>query len=387
VLLGRTKIISLPAPLVGFEKVTSPAYSTYTQPYLAKFKQRKNKLYGLFASTDATSGLPTAYVLVEPARKLSELNISFINRLGTLTEANPQTLGTNYAALQKQQLVLAWNVEGARADITPATRAQLASEKAFEATFGAIRTLTFYPATHNKPASLTLQSANGAPAMFEHIAITPQAEAASTLINAGRYTLTMPLQTKLTGTSASIIAAMLPAGSLLEISSTAPPEQPVGSLAATLWHPAVFKPLELTGAYDFNMFHSSFNYSYPLPSGGLVKARLTCQVLAGPVVCAAHNLHQPREQNILTVRGVQTRESLSSTTAKRAGWNSEQLNLLDTQKPVQPSIPLLAVSSTLAISATSFISSSVVLDAPVFADDALTPISPSASLSPSARAE
>lgn len=317
-------------------KVKAMPYAGQAEAYLGQYREALSALVGLYAATDATSGLPTAYVKVESplfhggTGGAADLRVTFINRLGTLTAKDADNLGEDLAALRSTTLTLPLDVGAGNVVIDPKILAEFPASPGFDALYGAIRGMTFYPGKvgDEKPGALSLESLKGAPAVYEKVAVNPAATDLPEHLPIGRFTLTMPLNKDLSGVSGSITAAMLPAGSLLEITPMMDAALPSSTLAGTLWHPAANKAIEMSGSYDTELYSTLLNYSYPLPSGGLVKARLTCQVLAGPIVCAAHNLHQPRIRNILTVRGLQTRESLENTQANRAAWNSSQLNLL-----------------------------------------------------------
>lgn len=305
-----------------FATLTEPQWQTQAQPFIEQFHARLAAIAGTYVPLSGTGNLKTAAIQLQPAGlaggPLPQVSVTFISRVGTLTEPQPKALGTNAAAVHSITFGLPLNFNTGTLLLTPQVLGATPHGGTFNALYGALRTL-----------SLQLPESSGAPTLMR-AETTPFVRAvagSSTLRPDGTYLM----QTRLSPLT-SETAVIMPPGTMLTFITgselqpapfdTDLPATQVYPLTGTIRHPVATQPMPLEGYFEPLTLTATFTYNYPLPfSGKPVKAVARCQALAGPITCGVHHAHSAREAYATLVAGLQTKESLASAAATRNRQN------------------------------------------------------------------
>lgn len=376
-----------------FASLTEPQWQTQAQPFIEQFHAKLAAIAGTYVPLSASGSLKTAAIQLAPAGlqggPLQQVAVTFISRLGTLTEPNTATLSTNAAAVHSITLSVPFNFNTGTLQLTSTILAQTPHGGTFNNLFGAIRTLSLQ--LPKATDSATLLTAEGTPFI--------RATAGDDVLRPdGAFLIESRLST-----ATSETASILPPGAMLQLTTGASlqpapfdtdlPAKQVYPLTGTIRHPAGTQPMPVDGYFEPLTLTATFTYSYPLPhSGQPVKAIARCQALAGPITCGAHHLHSPREMFATLSSGLQTKESLASAAAARARQNeatTDRLISLAAQaqatttaqgllaapnltEPATPSLTL-ALTSPSTITTATTVSSSAPPAAPPAANAAPAP--------------
>jgi hypothetical protein len=274
---------------------------------------------GLYVPVSPQPTVPTAMVRVRPAvldgGPLTELNVTWLNRVGTLVQDNPATVTSDAAAVLSRSVPLTY----AFADTAMRLPQPMPGQPPFVTTFGDFRAVRLLASTASDTAPmLELVTPDG---VVPLVRVSPLPD--GWLTPAGTYVLT----TGVGGRGVSETAQILPPGSLLTLVVNGELRPPAATeatkaplvlpLAGSVRHPAAVQPLPLQGWFEPEAGLSTFRFAYPLADGGMVQAEARCQTLGGPIVCGAHHVHSPRHRFASLMVGRQTQESLAGVMAAR----------------------------------------------------------------------
>lgn len=347
----------------AFADISEPQWLTEAKPFIEQFNERLLTLSGIYVPVSAAPGYKTAAILLAPSGltggRLSDVSVTFISRIGTLTEPEAATLRTNTAATHRLSLPVIYNFDTRSLAISPQAVAQAPQGGSFATTFGSIRNLKL--AGEGTTPTLTVTNADGSATPFIRTLIDPTLP----LRPDGTYLL----QSRL-GKTVSTTQNILPPGSMLTF-STEDALQPTPAdadttakaiypLSGSVRHPASASPLTFTGFFEPATFTATFLFNYPLPqSAQPARAAVRCQALAGPIVCGAHNLNSARQAYAALVGGMQTRESAAAAAAARATLNTTSANRLlaaavpEIPTATSPTTTATVTSTTLTVSSTA----------------------------------
>jgi hypothetical protein len=321
----------------ALQQLTEPAWLTQATPILTKLQDQLLQVAGTYVPLSAAPEAPLAAVVVAPqglrGGNLKMLELTFLNRLGTLASTNPTTLTSTPATLRRLTLTAPYSFAQRQSKLSPAVLASTPEGSSMASIYGAIRTLQFKPDGNGTLLEATLE--NGTVLRLQRVLNDP----AQPLLPNGDYALSTALEQTLTP-QAEEAKFILPPGSILTLQA-APSTQPaspnygftgdVYPLLGTLQHPARSSPISFTGEFDASTLASGLTFSYPLPnSGQAVRAVVKCQTLAGPITCGAHHAHSPRLAYATLMRGLQTQESLRTSSLARQAQNSSATTALRT---------------------------------------------------------
>lgn len=285
---------------------------------------------GVYVPLSAAPDISLAALFITPqglaGGDLQSINLTLLNRLGTLASTDPATLVTTPAVMQRLTLTGPYRFTSNELVLTPAVVASSPGGGSMAQRYGPLARLTFRPTSTTTLLTATLN--DGTTLQLGRLLTDPS----TPLMPDGDYALTTPLEQTLTAQPAEA-RQILPPGSILTL-QTAPTTQPAGPefgfsgpvypLLGTLQHPARSTPISFTGEYDPTTLSSAFAFSYPLPgSGQTVRAAVKCQTLGGPITCGAHHLHSPRLAYATLTRGLQTQESLQASSMERDRANAK----------------------------------------------------------------
>ncbi len=334
-------------------QLTEAIWLEQASPLFGRLQNNLLEVAGTYVPLSAAPEAPLAAVVVSPrglaGGNLKQLELTFLNRLGTLASTNPSTLATTPATLETLRLLAPYNFNRRSVLLGPETLAAVANGGNFATWFGDITQLQFKPTPNGTLLEATLRG--GTIMRLARLLHSP----AEPLLPNGQYALTTPLEQTLTPQAVEA-KNILPVGSILTLQA-APSTQPAGPdfgftgevypLLGTLQHPARSTPISFTGEFAPASLSSAFTFSYPLPSSGqAVRAAVKCQTLGGPITCGAHHLHSPRLAYATLVRGLQTQESLRTATAQRQALNASSTLVMRSAAAAQ-----LASQITLATAA------------------------------------
>ena len=273
---------------------------------------------GVYVPVSPQPTVPTAMVRVRPAvldgGPLTQLSVTWLNRVGTLVQDNPATVTTDAAAVLSRSVLLAYPFAN-----TAMTLPQpMPGQPPFVSTFGDFRAVRLLTGTTSATAPLMeLETPDG---MVPLVRVSPLPD--GWLTPAGTYVLTTEVGAKMRDS-----AQILPPGTLLTLAVNGDLRPPAATeatnaalvlpLAGSVRHPAAVQPLPLTGWFEPEAGLSTFRFAYPLADGGMVQAEVRCQTLGGPIVCGAHHVHSPRHRFASLMMGRQTQESLAGVMAAR----------------------------------------------------------------------
>jgi hypothetical protein len=318
-------------------QLTEPTWLSQATPIFTKLQGQLLEVAGTYVPLSAAPEAPVAAIMVAPqglqGGNLKMLELTFLNRLGTLASTNPATLTSTPATLERLTLTVPYSFTQRQSKLTPAVLASTPEGTSMASVFGAISALQFKPDGSGTLLEATLQ--NGRVLRLQRVLNNP----AQPLLPNGDYALSTPLEQTLTP-QAEEAKFILPPGSILTLQA-APSTQPASDdygfggdvypLLGTLQHPARSNPISFTGEFDAKTLANGFTFSYPLPnSGQAVRAVVKCQTLGGPITCGAHHAHSPRLAYATLMRGLQTQESLRTSSLSRQAQNSSATTALRT---------------------------------------------------------
>lgn len=380
-----------------FADLTDPVWRNQAKPFLEQFQSRLIALAGTYVPVSGNAGLKIAAVTLAPSGliggPLGNVSVTFISRVGTLTESEPAALRTNAAAVHRFELGLPVDFDHLTLSLTQQVLAQTPSAGAFLSNFGNVRKLTVLPGSAQSQSLLSLTLADGTVVPFVRALVNPSMP----LRPDGTYLIQTRLSPAVSDTS-----TILPPGSVLTLATVNAMRRPaetddtaaslVFPLTGTLRHPSSGRTLQFEGFFEPNTLTSTFTFSYPLPqSAQPVRATVRCQALAGPITCGGHHVHSPRQAYAALVTGLQTRESLLSTSAQRADINSiEQQGILvaaaSAMAKAIPAISPTQPASASTISATMLTSITTPVSATIAISPATPTPAPSATIAPAPQA-
>ncbi|MBI1309068.1 MAG: hypothetical protein GC129_04345 [Proteobacteria bacterium] len=325
----------------ALSEVTDPYWYERAKPYLSILQGRLADLTGLYVPVSGVQTLKTALIGISPqglsGGPLTAVSLTFINRMGTLTESDPATLSSTPAAVRRLSFPAEIDFDTMRIAITPDVLASIPEGGEFSRLFGPITTLQMEKARANGTGlmQVTYRPAGGTPTQVSYLRAVASMDAP--LTPNGTYLIQSPLGQAVPGTE-----TILPTGSMLVLhTQSSLPGATSIPLTGSIFHPAKPQPILLEGTFDPNLLVGEFTFSYPLPeSGKPVTAAVRCQALAGPIICGAHHTHSARLKYATLVSGMQTRESLTATAKAREEANTtlraEQLKAAAQYQPLQP---------------------------------------------------
>ncbi len=315
----------------AFAAITDATYAGQISPYLMEIGSQLSEVEGLYANLTPGSSLPTlvlrvtipAFAVTESDSQLpplTQLNISVLNRLGSLVTTSPASgpnpLTTSYGTLRLASLPITLNLNRQQASIPQVALQRAAAPAAFETTYGNLKTLTF-----SSSSVVVATAANPEPIRLTRLLVS----ASAIVWPDGRYSLTTPATQNIPGESASSLRNLLPPGSLLTLTSDhlLPNANNTYPVTGELWHPGLSQPQEVSGTFNPQLMITDLTWNAPLPSGGLVKAIGRCQTVPSRIICGAHYAHLARQQFAWQISGAQTAESLAQTRESLAQRNDE----------------------------------------------------------------
>lgn len=385
----------LNAAATSFSEITEPKWYAEAKSYFGKMQEILAQISGVYVPVTSLSSTKTGAIIISPAGlgsgALQSVSVTFVNRLGTLTESNPGTYNTTPAAIHRVTLSAPLDLDARRITLTEDVLDQLTESGSFSKLFGNINTLSIRPGA-GKHNGILQASQDGSAGPRTTLTLTRTLVSPQTALRPdGTYAIQSGLNKPQPGTE-----TILPTGTLITFKTAAEPSSPpenfglparyVYAVSGTLNHPSTPTPIAFEGAYDPSTFALEFTFSYPLPSSKLpVKAQVRCQALAGPLMCGAHHLHSPRLQFATLVAGMQTQESLARSARQREELNTtdynEMLSIAAEYQPPQPPAPEQP-SSTITLSPTLPVEvSATQTDSPTISPTNL--ISPSLTAAPS----
>lgn len=342
----------------AFAGITDAQWRNEAKPFIEQFNERLVTLSGIYVPVSAAPALKTAALILAPhgltGGKLTTVSVTFVSRVGTLNENEPVALRTNAAATHRFTLPTVYNFDTRSLAITTQAVAQAPSGGTFGTTYGNIRGIKMQGEDTDNPV-LNVTLADGSSTPFIRTLLDPT----QPLRPDGTYLM----QSRL-GQQVSSTQNILPPGSMLTLATgtdtqSAPTDADISltevyPLTGTLRHPASAQPITFTGFYEAATLTSTFTINYPLPvSTQPARAAVRCQALAGPITCGAHNLNSARQAYAALVTGLQTRESLATSSANR-----NQLNSITATRILTDAIPIITIpSTTLTVSSTGGLAS------------------------------
>lgn len=316
----------------AFGELTTAQWKEKSAPFVLVFQKRLADVVGTYVPVSADPSAKTAAVVVRPlgleGQALNQVEVTFINRLGTHSEENPVTYTNTPTQTVRTAVTAPLDFDTGILALTPEALAALPQSGGFATLYGNVSQLAFGASGQSNVLQFTVDD--------QAVAYTRvTAAVAQPLRPDGTYLVQSVLNTPQEGTG-----TILPIGALLHLATVSETQAPlpewnlttpVYALTGDLEHPASAKPIPFTGFFDPLTLTLQFGFSYPLPQSGLpVKAAVRCQALAGPIICGSHHLHSPRRQFATLVGGMQTKESLAQQAEARATTNAEsRTNLLD----------------------------------------------------------
>lgn len=350
----------------SFANITSAQWITEAKPFIEQFNSRLVDLAGVYIPVSPAPALKTGAISLAPTGltggKLNSVSVTFINRIGTMSETEPATLRTNSAVTRRFSMPVTYDFDGRALPITAQAVAQTPKGGTFGTTFGAIRSLRLQG--EGTAAILQVTLADGTSTPFVRTLVDPTSPL--------RPDGTFAIQSRI-GTPTSATLNILPPGSVLTLSTDSgqqalPVDADISAstsypLTGTLRHPAAPQPISLSGYFEPDTLTSTFLLNYPLPqSAQPARAMVRCQALAGPITCGMHNMNSARQAYATMVTGMQTRESLASSSGLRTAQNEEAATRLLSNATVvipEETLPTQSVvSGTTGPSATTPVSGS-----------------------------
>lgn len=301
-----------------FATLTNTFYLDLATPYIEEYLSTLRNYAGIYApNITHNSKLPTGLIVLDPAGNdissadLAQMNIGFVNLMGTHTTNNPTTFVTNAGAVYHATLQSALDFNTQSITLTETDRDTAEFDGKFEEVFGPIEHIKL-TGTNQEP-TLTMTITGGQPITFERIAAT----ADSPLFPDGRYGITQQLSQSVAQTD-----RILPPGALIELKTDQDhPLQPmkgpvklpvIYKVTGEIWHPATLSPQPITGYYQTETHLTLFTFTYPLAHNqGSVQAAAKCHIIAHNLLCGSHNLHNNRTKFTHQVLGRQTAESIA----------------------------------------------------------------------------
>ncbi len=366
----------------AFAELTEPAWREQASAYLQKIYERLAHIAGVYTPLSAAPDIPTALLRLEPqglqGGALNEVDITWINRLGSLAEKSPQTLVATPAALKSLTIRVPIDLDTGTFKLSPEVLSQTPEAASLYEIYGN------YGGLQWKGSSAATSKPLGFAPLIEGITTQGKtfgfmralANPAEDLKPDGTYLITTHVGHHVTETPTGT-ATIMPEGSILTLATgnalqptpmlenglLEKPAQASYALTGSLKHPSSKNIIALSGFFDPSTQASYFSFTYLLPeSGQPVKAMVKCQAVAGPITCGAHHQHSPRLVYASVVRGQQTRESMAEQAAKRAQQNEKAIEiLLKHALSYMPKVPEAVISTSMGAPAAraDLISSSV----------------------------
>lgn len=351
-----------------FANITNPAYAEQIAPYLEHVRDQLIGMSGVYGVVNPSPNQHLAVIAVRsPALAgqgaLSDVAVSFINALGSLTQTDTKTLATNYAAVVRSTLTLPVNFDLNNVVLNADQRAVSASGVPFDEAFGTVTRLQWGDAAGN---TLTA-TIDGKPVTFTRLLL----DTTQPMPPNGTYAVTRVFSQTTDATQ-----LLLPAGSLLTLKTDTTPtrvrhgEVDLGeayTVTGVLKHPAMAKVQDISGVYEPSKHTFTLDYQSPLMKGGASKATLKCQLIGPSLLCGANHSHSNRQAYGHKVLAVQTQEDAIAQARTWADQNEvtrkrwslitpDDLLPRDTESaPEAPleTVDVPAVSGTVVISPTS----------------------------------
>lgn len=374
----------------SFSEITEPQWYNQAKSYFGKMQTILAEISGVYVPVSSLSSTRTGAIILSPmglnGGSLQSVSVTFINRMGTLTQTNPGTYDSTPAAIRNISFAAPINLDARRIDLTEEVMDQLPDTGTFASLFGKVTSLKLNAGKEAKRGILqaTIEDGKGNTSTLTlmRALVSPN----STLRPDGTYTIQSSLNKAVAGTE-----TILPRGTILTIKTEAEPVPPpptfllktkyVYPLTGTLNHPSTPQPIAFEGAFDPASFVFEFTFSYPLPNSKLpVKAQVRCQALAGPMICGAHHMHSQRQQFATLSAGMQTQESLATSAKARESMNTndykEMLAIAAEYQP--PQLPVVEISLPLVSPTVSATALQPAIDTPATAAT-LLPAAPESS--------